>query len=231
MTHFFISYNRADRLWAEWIAWQLKEAGHRITLQAWHFRPGSNFVLEMQRAAAEAERTIAVLSPSYLSALFTHPEWAAAFAQDPTGELGKLVPVRVRECKLEGLLSQIIYLDLVGLSEEEARSELLTGLERGPAVPAAPPPFPGAPRNGSPERPVFPGRLPSTWNVPHLRNPLFTGREEILAELGEPVASRGPTVLTQRDAIHGLGGIGKTQLAVEYAYRNAPEYDLVVRHG
>ncbi len=66
MKDFFISYNKADRQWAEWLAWQLEEAGYTVVLQAWDFRPGSNFVLEMQRAAVEAERTIAVLSPVWV---------------------------------------------------------------------------------------------------------------------------------------------------------------------
>lgn len=42
MKDFFISYNSADRTWAEWIAWQLEEAGYTTVLQAWDFRPGSN---------------------------------------------------------------------------------------------------------------------------------------------------------------------------------------------
>ena len=79
---FFISYNKADRYWGEWIAWQLEEAGFSVVIQAWDFRPGSNFVLEMQKAATEAERTIAVLSNDYLDALYTQPEWAAAFVQE-----------------------------------------------------------------------------------------------------------------------------------------------------
>src|SRR5437588_8349616 len=77
--HFFISYNKADRAWAEWIAWQLEKEGYLTVIQAWDFRPGSNFVLEMHKAATEAERTIAVLSPNYLNALYTQPEWSAAF--------------------------------------------------------------------------------------------------------------------------------------------------------
>ena len=114
MKDFFISYNKADRAWAEWIAWTLEDAGYRTMLQAWDFRPGSNFVLDMQNATSEAERTIAVLSPDYLAARFPQPEWAAAFAPDPTGEKGKLVPVRVRDCDPAGLLPQINYIDLVG---------------------------------------------------------------------------------------------------------------------
>jgi len=92
MKDFFISYNKADRARAEWIASQLDKASYTVFLQAWDIRPGSNFVLEMQRGAAEAERTIAVLSADYLYASFTLPELAAAFAQNPKGEKGTLVP-------------------------------------------------------------------------------------------------------------------------------------------
>src|ERR1700736_3533038 len=98
MKDFFISYNKAERAWAEWIAWQLEQVGYTTILQAWDFKPGGNFALEMQKATGEAKRTIAVLSPDYLKAQFTQPEWTAAFVQDPTGEKGLLVPVRVREC-------------------------------------------------------------------------------------------------------------------------------------
>ena len=129
MTDFFISYNKADKQWAEWIAWQLEEADYTTILQAWHFEAGSNFVLEMQEATSEAERTIAVLSQDYLDALFTHPEWAVAFAKDPKGEKHALVPVRVGECELEGLLSIIVYIDLMGLQEAAAKKRLLSELK------------------------------------------------------------------------------------------------------
>jgi hypothetical protein len=39
---FFISYNEADRGWAEWIAWQLEAEGYSTIVQAWDFRPGGN---------------------------------------------------------------------------------------------------------------------------------------------------------------------------------------------
>ena len=225
MKHFFISYNSADRTWAEWIAWQLEEAGYTTVLQAWDFRPGSSFVIDMQRAATEAERTIAVLSPDYLGALYTQPEWAAAFVQDPTGEKGTLLPVRVRECELKGLLPAIIYIDLVGLEEQEATDTLLAGVRRERAKPIVPPGFPGVTPRSVPQRPRFPGALPPIWNIPHHRNPNFTGRESLLAQLRAALMSGQPAALTQ--AISGLGGVGKTQLAVEYAYRYVAEYDVV----
>jgi hypothetical protein len=73
MKDFFVSYNRNDREWAQWIAWQLEAQGYTTVIQAWDFRPGGNFVLDMQEAAAQAQRTIAVLSPDYLGSLFTDP--------------------------------------------------------------------------------------------------------------------------------------------------------------
>lgn len=130
MKDFFISHNKADKQWAEWIAWQLEEAGYSVTLQAWDFRPGTNFVLKMQKATQEATRTIAVLSPDYLSALYTHSEWAAAFAQDPLGQKQTLLPIIVQECELTGLLNQIVHIDLVNLNEAAAKAQLLEGAQQ-----------------------------------------------------------------------------------------------------
>ena len=48
---FFISYTSADKGLAEWIAWQLEENGYTTFLQAWDFRPVSNFALDMQEGA------------------------------------------------------------------------------------------------------------------------------------------------------------------------------------
>ena len=130
MKDFFISYNSADKAWAEWLAWQIEASGWSVVVQAWDFRPGGNFVLDMNRALTDTRRTIAVLSPSFLAADFTAPEWAATFAADPTGVARRLVPVRVRDCKLSGLLAPIVYIDLVGIkSREEGRQRLLDGLK------------------------------------------------------------------------------------------------------
>lgn len=143
MKDFFISYTGADKAWAEWIAFVLEEAGYTTIIQAWDFRPGSNFVLKMQEGAKSASRTITVLSPDYLNSGFAAPEWAAAFAQDPQGHKQKLVPVRVRPCDPEGLLPAIVYIDLVDFDEDEAREKLLDGVRQGRAKPVARPAFPG----------------------------------------------------------------------------------------
>jgi hypothetical protein len=153
---FFISYNWNDREWAEWIAWQLENAGYTTFIQAWDFRPGGNFVADMQEAAARSKRTIAVLSQTYLTSQFTQPEWNAAFRRDPTGKEGLLLPIKVRECDPEGLLSQIVYIDLMGLSAEQAVERLLAGIKRGRAKPLVPPNFPGTVKRAEPPFPENP---------------------------------------------------------------------------
>jgi tetratricopeptide (TPR) repeat protein len=228
--HFFISYNKADRTWAEWIAWHLEEAGFTTIIQAWDFRPGMNFVQKMQEAVQQAERTIAVLSTNYLEALYTYPEWQTAYQQDPRGEKAVLVPVRIQECKPPGLLGLISYIDLVGLDETAAHETLLDGVRQGRNKPPTAPLFPGtmneAQRTVS-QQPSFPGAFPPIWNVPYARNPYFTGREMVFEHLHEALSSDSATAITQGHAIFGLGGIGKTQTAVEYTYRYHSEYRFI----
>ena len=105
MEDFFISYNKADRAWAEWIAWVLEEADYSVVIAEWDFRPGENFVLKMHSVANETKQTIAIISDAYLNAEYTQPEWAAAFARDPQGNARNLIPIKVTPCDPKGLLS------------------------------------------------------------------------------------------------------------------------------
>jgi len=71
--------------------------------------------------------------------------------------------------------------------------------------------------------PRLPGSLPQIWNVQQ-RNPAFIGRDTALVELRDQLLAGGTAVAR---ALHGMGGVGKTQLAVEYAYLFSGTYDLV----
>jgi hypothetical protein len=153
MKDFFISFNEADRAWAGWIAWTLEEAGYTVVFQDWDFRPGGNFVLEMHRALQNTGRTIIVVSDAFLKSAFTAAEWAAVLRDDPDAKLRKLIPVRVAECKPDGLLGPIAYVDLVGAAEEEATGTLLGAFSER-AKPIRSPGYPGR----ALERHRYPGR-------------------------------------------------------------------------
>lgn len=140
---FFVSYTSVDEGWAEWIAHTLEEAGYTVVIQAWDFRPGSNFVLEMQTALTSCERLIAVLSPEYLNARYPQPEWAAVFAADPEGADRRLIPVMVKPCTPNGLLSQVVQIRIHGLDVSAAAQKLIDGVKTGRAKPTTPPAFPG----------------------------------------------------------------------------------------
>ncbi len=226
---FFVSYTKADESAAEWVAYELEEAGYSTTNMKWDFNAGGNFVLQMQKAAEECERILPILSPNYFQSAFTQPEWAVAFAKDPTGEKGLLIPVRVKKCDLKGLWPQIVYIDLFNTNEDEARKTLLAKIEQTVKKirdkPKTKPDFIGFTGDAHTRKPRYPGTLPPYWNMPIQQNEHFTGREEILAQLHESLQTEQGAALTQ--VIEGLGGIGKTQIAVEYVYRHHTKYDIV----
>jgi hypothetical protein len=178
MKDFFVSYNKADKGWAEWIAWKLEQAGYTVIIQAWDFRPGENFVLKMQNALQTTNKMVMVLSEDYLKSSFTAVEWASVFATDPEGKKRKLVPVRVRECKPEGLLGQLIYVDIAGLSERDAGAALL-GAFADRAKPEKPPKLPGK------KKTAFPGKGQGTDRIV---NALNQRQESEPATLGLPIS-------------------------------------------
>jgi hypothetical protein len=222
---FFVSYTQADRSWAEWIAWELEESGHRVLVQAWDFVPGTNWVQGMQNGVTHAARMIAVLSRAYLSSVYGQAEWQAVWGTDPLGDERKLLTVRVEDCDRPGLLGSIVGIDVFGATEAKARASLRAMVARaaaGRAKPDEKPPFPPSQR-AIPHGARFPGALPQVWNVAP-RNPNFAGRTSALTALAAELAAAGTMTVT---SVRGMGGVGKTQLANEYAHRHATAYDLV----
>jgi TIR domain/Tetratricopeptide repeat/NB-ARC domain len=229
-TDFFISHAGPDRAWAEWVAWQLTDAGYTVELDVWDWPAGQNFMLAMNDAMARCDRVLALLSAAYVErSRYTADEWAAALVHGPGTGQDRLVPVRLEDipaADMPPILRPLLACDLAGRGETEARQALLDAV-RGPRRPDGEPVFPG---RGTPGRlrkldgagPRLPGSVPRVWNLP-ARNPGFTGRDELLAAVRDRLLAGDRAVV---QAFQGMGGVGKTQLAIEYAYRFAGAYDL-----
>jgi TIR domain/Tetratricopeptide repeat/NB-ARC domain len=223
---FFVSHAGRDQAWAEWVAWHLVEAGYTVELGCWDWAVGENFLTRMHRALDAANRVVALFSPAYFEELrYTTQEWTAALVKEEGGH--RLVPVQVEPCAVPRLLRPLVCVDLVEVGEAEAVRRLVAAA-RGPARPDGKPVFPGRGRAGAlTDRgevgPRLPGMLPTVWNVGP-RNPGFVGRDAMIVQLREQLRSGGRAVV---QALHGMGGVGKTQVAIEYAHRYAGAYEVV----
>jgi hypothetical protein len=174
---FFVSYQQADRTWAEWIAWQLEEAGHSVLFQGWDFVPGSNWVKLMQDGVSHSARVIVVLSPAYSGSVFGAAEWQAIWVHDPGGAERRVIPVRVAECERPGLLAGIVGIDLFDVPEPAALRRLQEAIQRaraGRAKPLRPPSFPAA--AGAAGTGGTPGPRPA-GSAPGASRPRFPGRK------------------------------------------------------
>lgn len=143
---FFISYNHNNENWAKWISGTLEDHGYSTIIQAWDFKPGNNFIHEMQKATENCDRVILVVSQAYFESDFTSPEWEAFFLKDPKGEARKVIPILVEKVRVSGMLASIIHINFWGKEEQECVDALINGISD--VKPRVKPPFPGGTNKG-----------------------------------------------------------------------------------
>ncbi len=218
-TDVYLSHVAEDRLWAEWIAAVLDRAGLQVVLPAGGRQAGGNERDEAASAAAAASRTVAVVSANYLRSVQSLGVREAMAVADPVGVNRRLIPVRVGETHAAGPFADRAVLDLTRRDATAAAEEILRALGR-------------LPQSGNddysdpvPLEPRYPKSIPQVWKAP-ARNASFTGRNEVLDALRDQLLGSSQAVVLPR-ALYGYGGVGKTQVALEYAHRYMAEYDIV----
>jgi CO dehydrogenase nickel-insertion accessory protein CooC1 len=212
LTQVYLSYAPEDRMWADWIEAVLARAGFRVTPRSTVSKVTVD--VEAEESFASSLRVIAVLSSAYVSSPEARSLWRALSAADAAGIRRQIVPIRVSDARIPEPFSEYTPVDLTRTDAAQATSRLLWAFDR-PTQP---------PGSASADGPSFPGTVPRIWSVP-ARNADFTGRAETLELLRDKLSGGGAVVVAQ--ALYGLGGVGKTQVAQEYAHRFMAAYDLV----
>ncbi|WP_045875851.1 tetratricopeptide repeat protein [Pseudofrankia sp. DC12] len=242
----FVSYASEDGGWAEWIAWQLEDAGYSVFLRAWDVLPADHWFRLTDDAIRGARLTVAVVSEAYHRSPLRGAEWQAVFVGDGLGQVRPLLPVRITNLPLAGLMAPLDPVDLFELEAPQAINELLDAT-RGAVAPgrtwpeAAPLP-PGARRPAGAAG--FPGRawlrnfpVVEPLSAPYLRadeddGPLaamgarrglvpFQGRDELDALLDWCMHLPTDTSRPRLRIVTGPGGSGKTHLLAELTARLA----------
>ncbi|MBT2378428.1 tetratricopeptide repeat protein [Streptomyces sp. ISL-111] len=208
----FLSYVAENRMWADWIESVLTRAGFRVVPRDVSAEPVAP---EPALTAASAARTVVLLSSAYLKSQRAVDLWERAVAEDPGGGRRQLLPLRVGDVRLSAPYIDRNPVDLFRLDEVHATTALMRALDR-----------PVQPADGVSPGPRFPGTVPRIWNVPP-RNPGFTGRSLVLERMRDQLGGGMAVVLPQPQTLYGLGGVGKTQVALEYVHRFMADYDLV----
>jgi hypothetical protein len=126
--NFFVSYTSSDEDFAKWVAWELGRADFTYRIQAEHFGPGSRFIQEMREALQNSEQVIAIISPKYFESPYASLELNSAIAADPLGKARKVIPVRIEKFQMPEIFRDLVYIDLVGKEEREARRALMAGV-------------------------------------------------------------------------------------------------------
>ncbi|MBF8186370.1 tetratricopeptide repeat protein [Nonomuraea sp. K274] len=200
-----LSYAPEDRMWADWIAAILRLANFYVTPQALSAANEAG-----DRRLGDASPIVIVLSAAYLQ------DFRAENLADDLSALPDMTALRVAgDLRLIPPFSEQQTVDLMRLGPAQAVDAVLRAVGK-PGYVLDATAVAGA---------RFPGGAPAVWNVPP-RNAAFTGRDKALETLRDQLVGSSQAVVLPQ-ALYGLGGVGKTQVALEYAHRFMADYDVV----
>ena len=217
----FISYSHEDTKWREALEKHLKPYVRASSIKGWSDRqivPGSTWFGEIKSALLQTNVAVLLVTPAFLASDFIHEHELGPLLKEAErgGVIILWVPIYASAYKQTALEKYQAVLDpnkpLGSFSKakrDEAWVKICEEIERAAN--------PLSDRSLERVSSAF-GPKAALSNIPD-RNPFFTGRDQVLTQLREALLQRG------RAALSGLGGIGKTQTAVEYAHRHSREYD------
>ena len=217
----FLSHNVKDRTSVEQIAHMLtNKHGIKVWLDKWNLIPGEPWQEEIEAALNDCKTAAIFLGPSGLGP-WENSEMRVTLNKRIQNKILRVIPVLLpgapdnKYLEIPDFLSMLTWVDFrLGLDDPDAMHRLVSGIKGispGPSVAA------NSIVTSEGELPE-PGPLPFGSRLPFNRNALFTGREDALQTLANNLLNKdGGLLITQ--AVSGMGGIGKTQLAVEFAYR------------
>ena len=201
---FFLSRRGSVATIAQEVTDVLTEKGYRVFVQDYDIPIAANFIEEMHEAIKNARDLVVLFTRDYEQSPYTRMEFTSFEANAAqSAEHRRMVILRCEDAPLLGLFAPHVYQDLVGIGDaEERRSRILAALEgRSQALEPPPRPFIGVP--------------------PRIAS--FTGRANELDRLDAILMREKPVAVTHasvgRVAVQGMGGVGKTALAIEYAHR------------
>ena len=210
---FFFSRRGSVAAVAREVADVLIEKGYKVIVQDYDIRLGASFIEAMHEAIKNARDLVILFTRDYEGSPYTRKEFTSFEAERLQGGQDRhIVVLRCEDVPLRGLLADCVYQDLVGVTEpDERRRRIIAAAER----------------HSSAQRPQL--RRGRTFVGVPPRIAGFTGRADELDRLDAILTQDKPAAVTQisRAAVQGMGGVGKTALAVEYAHRFRNLYDGV----